>query len=327
MRSFDYVRPATIDEALSLLHGEGGKQSEALAGGTDLLPLMKGEITAPIRLVDLKRLEALPAGISEEAGEVTLGALTTLAEIEKSPMLRERYPLLGEAAALSATPQLRNMATIGGNLLQRPRCWYFRNHLISCWRKGGEECPAQAGENQFHALFGEGPCIAVHPSDLASALVALDATVRVQRPNGATTFPLADFFALPTDERRQETVLGDEALILSIALPAQRAETRSTYLKAMDRKVWSFALVGVAVVAQMDGERVDELRIVLSGVAPIPWRVEAAEAVLRGQTASAALIDRAAAVAIEDATPWQNNGYKVPLTKQLVRRALHHSLR
>jgi xanthine dehydrogenase YagS FAD-binding subunit len=323
MRTFDYVRPKSIDEALTLLQAEGDNHTEALAGGTDLLTLMKSEIATPTRLIDLKRLDALPDEITEAAGGVTLGALTTLADIEKSTLLQERYPLLSAAAGLAATPQLRNMATIGGNLLQRPRCWYFRNNLIPCWLKGGEDCPAQEGENQFHALFGDSPCVAVHPSDLASALLALDATVRTQSANGEATLPLADFYTLPTDARRQETVLTDDELILAIDLPAQRAGTRSTYLKAMDRKVWSFALVGVAVVVQMNGQTVDDLRIVLSGVAPIPWRVGAAEALLRGQRVSNGLIDQAAEAAVADAQPLQHNGYKVPLARQLVRRALH----
>lgn len=323
MRTFDYVRPTTIDEALTLLQAEGENHTEALAGGTDLLTLMKSEIATPTKLVDLKRLDALPHGIAKQEAGVTLGALTTLAEIEKSTLLQERYPLLSQAAGLAATPQLRNMATIGGNLLQRPRCWYFRNSLIPCWLKGGDGCPAKEGENQFHALFGDSPCVAVHPSDLASALLALDATVRTQSAKGEATLPLTDFFALPTDVRRQETVLTDDELILAIDLPVQLAGTRSTYLKAMDRKVWSFALVGVAVVVQMSGQRVDDLRIVFSGVAPIPWRVEAAEELLRGQTVSDELIDWAADAAVADAQPLQQNGYKVPLARQLVRRALH----
>lgn len=324
MRTFDYVRPADVPETLTLLGSPGDNRTQAIAGGTDLLTLMKAEICTPTRLVDLKRLETIPAGIEEEEAGVTLGALTSLAEIEQSTLLKERYPLLTEAAALAATPQLRNMATIGGNLLQRPRCWYFRNSQIPCWLKGGSDCPAKEGENQFHALFGESPCVAVHPSDLASALLALDATVRTQSAKGEASLPLADFYALPTDNRRQESVLTEDELLLAIELPAQLAGTRSTYLKAMDRKVWSFALVGVAVVVQMDGKMVDDLRIVLSGVAPIPWRVEVAEAVLRGKAVTPELIDEAAEAAVTNAQPLNNNGYKVPLARQLIRRALHN---
>lgn len=323
MRAFDYIRPADVDETLTLLGTPGKNHISAIAGGTDLLTLMKAEITTPTRVVDLKRLEELPSGITEEEGVVSLGALTTLAEIEQSTLLQQRYPLLAEAAALAATPQLRNMATIGGNLLQQPRCWYYRNSDVPCWLKGESDCPAKEGENQFHAIFGDSPCVAVHPSDLASALLALDATVRTRSKKGDATLPLADLFALPSDARRKAHVLTEDELILAIDLPAQFAGTRSTYHKAMDRKVWSFALVGVAVVAEMDGKTVKDLRIVLSGVAPIPWRVEAAEELLRGKQVTAELIDQVAEAAVANAQPLQNNEYKVPLARQLVRRALH----
>ncbi len=324
MKAFDYTRPTDIEETLTLLRSSNGKESRPIAGGTDLLTLMKTEISAPAQLLDLKRLDALSNQIEERESGVRLGALTTLADIEQSSLLQAHYPLLPQAAGLAATPQLRNMATIGGNLLQRPRCWYFRNSEIPCWLKGGEDCPAKEGENQFHAVFGDSPCVAVHPSDLAAALLALDATIWTQSAaNGETSRPLADFYALPTAERRRETVLADDELILSVALPAQLENRRSTYLKAMDRKVWSFALVGVAAVAEVSDGRVDDVRIVLGGVAPIPWRVEAAEALLRGETITDERLDQAAEAAVANAQPLQNNGYKVPLARQLVRRALH----
>jgi len=171
MKAFEYARAKTIDETQLLLsHRESG-DVRLLAGGTDLLTLMKARINTPIELVDIKRVDALPKSIEEKEDGVTLGALTTLAEIEQSTLLQEKYTALSQAAGLAATPQLRNMATIGGNLLQRPRCWYFRNSHVDCWLKGGEECPARDGQNQFHALFGNSPCVAVHPSDLASALL------------------------------------------------------------------------------------------------------------------------------------------------------------
>ncbi|MDQ4078580.1 MAG: FAD binding domain-containing protein, partial [Chloroflexota bacterium] len=157
MRPFEYIRPSTIEEAIELLGRKDGS-TELLAGGTDLLTLMKEDIAAPERLVDIKRLDALPSGIEEADAGVTLGALTTLTEIETDALIQERYPLLSEAASSAATPQLRNMATLGGNLLQRPRCWYFRSPLFHCWLKGGDECQAKDGQNQLHALFGGGPC-------------------------------------------------------------------------------------------------------------------------------------------------------------------------
>jgi xanthine dehydrogenase YagS FAD-binding subunit len=348
MRPFAYQSPASLDEALSLLPEEGWRGLEdgaarPLAGGTDLITLLKGGLAAPQRLLDVKRLPDLPRGIGEGPDGLTLGALTTLAEVEQSPLLQERYPALAEAAALAATPQLRNMATLGGNLLQRPRCWYYRHPHLDCWLKGGQDCPARDGQNQLHAIFhfapeapeggqkqgqsaggqAEGaPCVAVHPSDPATALHALGASVRLQGKGGQRTVPLEQFFAPPTDSRRTETVVGADELLLDVHLPALPPGTRSTYLKAMDRKVWAFALVGVAAVVRLEGRRIVQARITLGGVANVPWRATAAERLLQGAEVEDALIARAATAALEGAQPLQHNAYKVPLTTALVRRAL-----
>jgi xanthine dehydrogenase YagS FAD-binding subunit len=322
MRRFDYTSATTIDETIQLLSQDGNGSIRPLAGGTDLLTLIKADITVPIQVVDIKRLSAIPRGIHETAQGVTLGALTTLAEIEMNGLIQQRYPLLAEAAGLAATPQLRNMATIGGNLLQRPRCWYFRNANFHCWLKGGDECHAREGENQLHALIDESPCVAVHPSDLASTLVALDAHLDLRGPNGERTLAIDEFFTLPEQNHRQETALDSNELILAIHLPALPQGARSTYLKAMDRKVWAFALVGVAAILQMQGETIADARLVLSGVAPIPWRVPAAEQLLVGQRASEALFARAAEEALMDAQPLEHNGYKVALARSLIQRAL-----
>jgi xanthine dehydrogenase YagS FAD-binding subunit len=332
MRAFDYAAPTEVYEALALLGQPAGDGPDGalrplsgvqpLAGGTDLLTLIKADVAAPSRLVNVKRIAGLRGGIEETADGLVLGALTTLAEIEMSPVVRQRYPVLAEAAAVAATPQLRNMATIGGNLLQRPRCWYFRNPRIHCWLKGGEECQARDGENQFHALIDESPCVAVHPSDLAPALVALDAEVRLRGPDGERRVPLTEFFAPPVDGRRAESVIRSDELVLSVRIPPAPAGARSTYLKAMDRKIWAFALVGAAAVVRMDGRRIAHARLVLGGVAPIPWRVVGAERVLTGGEPSDDLFDRAADEALADATPLRRNAYKVPLAKALIRRAL-----
>ncbi len=322
MRSFEYESPATLDEVVALLGRDGDSAVRPLAGGTDLLTLMKADIAAPGRLVNIKRLPDLPRGVEEGEQGLSLGALTTLTEIETHPVIRERYPLLAEAAEVAATPQLRNMATLGGNLLQRPRCWYFRNPRFSCWLKGGEECQARDGENQQHALFGGAPCVAVHPSDLAPALVTLDAEVRLRGQGGERTLPIAELFALPEKERRTETVVGNDELVLSVRLPAPPAGTRSTYLKAMDRKVWAFALVAVAAAVRLDGRHVTDARLVLGGVAPIPWRVSAAERELLGAEVSDELFARAAEVALSGAEPLRHNAYKIALAKALIRQAL-----
>jgi len=335
MRPFEYTRAANVKEAV----GQQGQPSAAkpehhastaplngrrfLAGGTDLLTLMKADIVAPSLLIDIKRLEDLPRGIVQATdGGVTLGALTTLSEIEHDPAILKQYPALAEAVSQAATPQLRNMATIGGNLLQRPRCWYFRNSLFHCWLKGGTECHARDGENQHHAIFGESPCVAVHPSDAAAALMALGASVRLRGPAGERTIAIEDLLAEPTEDRRTETTLHDDELLLDIRLPPPASGTRSAYVKAMDRKVWAFALVGAATVVQMEGDRIADARIVLSGVAPIPWRARGAEQALAGQPANPEAFAGAAEAALRGAHPLEHNGYKVSLARTLIRRAL-----
>lgn len=323
MKPFGYASADSLDEALRLLEPDGQPAGavRALAGGTDLLTLMKGGVVTPRTLVDIKRA-GLPRGIESTPGGVVLGALTTLADIEASPALRGGYRVLGEAAAQAATPQLRNMATIAGNLMQRPRCWYFRHPDVRCWLKGGDECPAREGENQLHAILGGGPCHAAHPSDLAPALIALDARMRLRGPGGERAFPVAELFAPPTEERRTETRLGADELIVSLWLPGAAGRGRSRFLKAMDRRVWAFALVGVAAwVALADG-RITEARLALSGVAPVPWRALDAERVLAGAAPSPAVLERAADEAVKAASPLRLNGYKVQLARALVRRAL-----
>lgn len=332
MRPFAYQSPASLEDALALLSAEPG--TRPLAGGTDLVTLMKADLVAPARLIDVKRITGVPAGIAfaprdagtgegdDNGGGLTLGALATLVDVETSPEVRSHYAALAEAAAVAATPQLRNMATLGGNLLQRPRCWYFRNPHIDCWLKGGDDCPAAEGENQLHAIFGASPCHAVHPSDPATALHAFGATVRLAGPDGERTVPIEDFLVPPTPERRTETIIRDDELLLDIRVPAPPAGTRSTYLKAMDRKVWAFALVGAAVVVRLEGRRVAQARITLGGVANVPWRAAAAERLIQDAEPDAALIERAADAALEGAVPLSQNGYKLALTRGLVRRAL-----
>jgi xanthine dehydrogenase YagS FAD-binding subunit len=219
--------------------------------------------------------------------------------------------------------QLRNLATIGGNLLQRPRCWYFRNPHVHCWLKGGEECQAHDGENRQHALFGASRCVAVHPSDPACALLAFDAQVRIGGPQGERVVPLAELLALPEEGRRSETRLRENELILGIRMPSHPQETRSAYLKAMDRQAFSFALAGVAAVLRLSSRsKIGHARVVLSGVAPIPWRAHAAEQVLLGANVDEELFEQAAQAALQGAAALRLNGWKIPLAKALVRRAL-----
>jgi xanthine dehydrogenase YagS FAD-binding subunit len=326
VRPFAFTRPSSIDEVLALLEDPAEAKENGprpLAGGTDLLTLMKADLYAPERLIDIKRLAELDNRIleEEEPSGLTIGALTTLAQLEEDPRVRTRYPALAQAAALAATPQLRHVATIGGNLLQRPRCWYFRNPRIPCWLKGGDDCPARVGQNQLHALFDVSPCVAVHPSDPATALVALDGSVRLRGTAGVRELSVAELFASPTHERRTETIIQSDELIVSLRIPT-RPGGHSTYLKAMERKVWAFALAGVATAIELDGDRIVDARVVLGGVAPIPWRSTAAENILTGENVSDEVIARAAEAALDGAQPLAHNGYKTPLAQALVRRAL-----
>jgi xanthine dehydrogenase YagS FAD-binding subunit len=213
------------------------------------------------------------------------------------------------------------MATLGGNLLQRPRCWYFRDRHIPCWLKGGADCPAREGENQLHAVFPADPCVAVHPSDPATALVALDAAVHVRGERGERRIPAEEFFAEPTDTRRVETVLQDDELITAIYVPGVQ-EIRSSYVKAMDRKVWAFALAAAAARLGVSEGRITSARVVLGGVAITPHRARAVEQMLIRQAPTDALYERAAEAALDGARPLAHNGYKLPLVRGLVRQLL-----
>ena len=320
MKAFTYDRAANLDDALSRL-GAGVQAPVMLAGGTDLLTLMKADITSPAALIDIKRIDDLAGGITFEGQETTIGALTTLAAIERNQGIRERHSALADAAELAASPQIRNRATIGGNLLQRPRCMYYRSPHLTCWLKGGDTCYAREGENALHALFDVSPCVAVHPSDPATALIALDAEVTLRSSAGERRVAVEQLFAPPEQGRRTEHVLARDEIIQAIHLPPIQAQ--SVYLKAMDRKVWAFAVVGVAASLHMKDGVINAARLVLSGVAPVPWRTQAAEALLTGQTPSAQLFAAAAAEALSSVEPLAQNGYKIPLANSLIQRALH----
>lgn len=320
MRGFEYTPAAGLEEVVGLI-GRGDGAVRPLAGGTDLLPLLKADVVQAEHLVDLKRVPELDAGIVETADGIALGALTPLSAIETNAGLAQRYAALVEAVSLAATPQLRNMATLGGNLLQRPRCWYFRSASFPCWLKGGEVCYAREGENQLHAIFDISPCVAVHPSDPPAALLAFDALVELRRGDESRSVALADFFFPPRDDARTENVLRPGELVVSVRLP--RADgVRSTYRKAMNRKVWAFALVGVAAAVRVVDGRVEWARVVLNGVAPVPWRVEAAERELIGHALDDAAIARASEMAVAEAQPLSQNGYKLPLARGLIQQAL-----
>ena len=317
MKAFTNTNARDVQHAITLL--KQGRASAA-GGGSDLLALMKEQIISPDVLVSLKPIKGLDQMATESAG-VRLGGLMTLDGLARQPEIRRQYAVLAEAAETIATPQIRNVATLAGNVCQRPWCWYFRNGF-TCFKNGGNTCYSAAGENQFHAIFGGGPSFIVHPSDLAPALVALDASFRVAGGAGERLVPAAEFFALPAANPAVENVLADGELLVAFHLPRARPGARSTYHKVFDREAWTHAVVSAAVVLEMEKDICRSARIVLGGVAPIPWRLPNVEAMLAGQRITPALAARAGEAAVENARPLSKNAYKVPLTAAVVKRTL-----
>jgi xanthine dehydrogenase YagS FAD-binding subunit len=298
--------------------------SPVLAGGTDLVGLLKAGLRNPDTLVDVKNTD-LPSGIELTDDGMSIGALTTISDIEQNTLLREDYTLLTEAAEQTATPQLRNRATVGGNLLQEPRCWYYRMSDVQCWLKGGSECPAREGRNETHALISASPCVAVHPSDLAGCLLALDATVVLNSVQGERRLPLQEFFSFPREGRRRATGIAADELLLSVEIPKLDPTCRSTYLKAMARRTWTFALVGVAaVISQRDGA-IETASVVVNGVAPVPWLLASnatRDAPMTAKAVKAELIESFDS----DAEALSHNHYKIALTHALIEQAIDSML-
>ncbi|HEY7093893.1 MAG TPA: xanthine dehydrogenase family protein subunit M [Ktedonobacterales bacterium] len=321
MRAFEHISATSAEDARADLNAQRDGEARFIAGGTDLLTLMKAGLVAPTRLIDLKPLTHLRGIRRQPDGATSIGALTTLANIERDPGIASAFPMLMQAIRDAATPQLRAMATIGGNLLQQYRCWYYREGL-NCWLAGGDECFAREGQNQYHAIFQNGPCVAAHPSDLAPALIALDATVTIQRQSGERETLVEDLLIAPTNDRRVAHTLGQGEIITRINIPAPSPAARGVYLKAMERQAWSFALASVAARLTLEGDTVREAWIVLGGVANTPQRAREAEAALIGQPITSELAARAAALAVQGVTPLTLNGYKVRLTRELTRRAI-----
>ena len=328
MKAFTNQNARTLDEAVSLAQEalRAGQSVSFVAGGTDLLQLMKDRVVnrpgsaEPDVLVHLTTVDGLDQVSSGPEG-TTLGGMITLSALSENSVIRDRFTVLAEAAESVASPQIRNSGTLGGNVVQRPWCWYYRNGF-PCYKAGGNQCFSIVGENQLHAIFGGGPSYIVHPSDLAPALVSLDATFRVVGPAGERTLSGSDFFVLPSQDAEHENVLGDDEVLASVTLPAPRDGVRSAYHKVMDRDAWTHALVSAAVVLDMNGDVCREARIVLGGVAPIPWRVPEAEGLLAGQRVTPELARRVGAAAVAGATPLSKNGYKVPLTRGVVERTV-----
>jgi xanthine dehydrogenase YagS FAD-binding subunit len=321
MKPFAYIRATNQQAALQAIVQENAK---FLAGGTNLIDLMKDNVEQPGRLVDINRLELTQ--ILERDGGLRLGALAKNSDTANHRLVRERYPLISQAILAGASPQLRNAATNGGNLMQRTRCYYFYDVAMPCnKRQPGSGCGALEGFSRIHAIFGVSPqCIATHPSDMCVALAALDAVVRVEGPQGERNIPFADFHRLPGDTPQIDTNLKRDELITAIDLPSSSAKfsANSYYLKVRDRASYAFALVSVAAALDINNGTIREARVALGGVAHKPWRATRAEQVLNGQRADEATFRRAAEAAMQGAQGTEHNRFKIELGRRAIVRAL-----
>lgn len=319
MRAFDYVSPTSTRQAASLLNPTWG-HTEILAGGTDLLALMKEDVVTPKRLVNIKEIKEL-SGVNATSG-LRIGALTTLAEIAENDSVKQSYPALAEAFHEAASPQIRNMATIGGNLCQRPRCWYFRNGLgLLPKDENGKEL-VEAGDNRYHAILGnDGPAKFVSPSTIVPVLIAYGATVQLEGPKGQRSVSLQDFYVIPKAEGDREHKLQPNEILTQVILPPAKGQKVAHY-EIRQKAAFDWPLAVAAVSLDMDGSTVQNSRVVLGHVAPIPWISPEAAAALKGQKISEDTSKKAADAALANAKPLSQNAYKVQLARVAVKRAI-----
>jgi xanthine dehydrogenase YagS FAD-binding subunit len=320
------VASTTVAEAMSLAAGakSGTRIAVLKAGGIDLLDLLKEHLLAPDLIVSLKDVPGLDAIVAEDGGGWRIGAMVTLAQLAKHPILRERYAALSDAVSHSASPQIRNVASIGGNLLQRPRCWYFRSAQSQCRKKGGNTCFALLGQNQYHAIFANRACAIVHPSTAASALVALGAMVELTSAEGVVRrMLLENFFLSPDRDMSRENDLRSQEILTAVLLPPLPANMRTIHLRQGEKDAfdWSLAEVAVAVELNLRG-LCQRASIILGAVAPVPYRATMAEAALLGKKINPQVAATAARAALDGAAPLARNAYKLPLLETLVRRAI-----
>ncbi|MEJ2637307.1 MAG: xanthine dehydrogenase family protein subunit M [Calditrichia bacterium] len=320
MKNFTYLQPKTLKEASQQL-GSSWQTALPYAGGTDLLGLLKNETETPEKLVNLKSLPDLTSITYTPGKGLRRGALAKITAIAGHPVIREKYAVLAQAASQVGSPQLRNAGTLGGNLCQRPRCWYFRGDF-HCLRKGGDMCYAVDGENKYHCIIGGTPCFIVHPSDPAVALLALDASVTVFSGKNSRSVPLKDFFVLPEQNVERENILKPGEIVTEIQVPDVSPDTKSKYIKFKERDVWDFAVVSVAAVIRKSGNRIEAGKVAFGGVAPKPWLEETVNRGLNGFSPSEENIKTLAGEALKDATPLEHNQYKLPLAHNLLKRIL-----
>ena len=320
MNPFRFVDAMSPEHAVSLLEADPSG-ARPLAGGTDLMGEIKEGVVEPATLVSLGSLAAM-SGVEHTADGLTVGAMTTLAELERDEAIARDYPALAQAVASVATPQIRNVGTLGGNLCQRPRCWYYRSTLFDCRKKGGAICFAVNGSSKYHAILGGVDCYIVHPSDLAPVLVALGADATITGPRRTRTLPLEEFFVGPDRDIEAETVLEAGELLTRVSVPRPTSGQRSVYLKARERRTHDFALASVAASLRVSGGVVEHASLVLGVVAPTPWRASRAEDALRRAAIADVDAEAVGRLAVDGARPLRDNHFKVRLAASLVRRAV-----
>jgi xanthine dehydrogenase YagS FAD-binding subunit len=320
MREFKIAEPKTADELTALLT-EAAEPVALMAGGTDLIDELKSGVAAPAVVVDLGKVAGL-GGIAKDKGGLRIGAMTRIVELAGDAAVAAEYPSLREAAFSLATPQLRNAGTVGGNLCQRPRCWYYRDPQVVCRKKGGLNCYAYQGRNKYHAIFGGSGCFIVFPSDLAPVLISLGAQATIGSARGDKVVPLGQFYAGPDIDVARENVLAKGQFLKSVWVPAAKAGQRAAYVKLKERATWDFALVSAAVAGVVKDGAFTEIAVVMGGVAPVPWRLRKAEEALKGQAVSKAVIRQAADEALKDAAPLRENSYKADLVRVALERAV-----
>jgi len=323
MRAFEYVFPKDINRVPKIL-AEVGDKALLYAGGTDALVRMKERVHEPSVVINLKKIKEL-AEIKEDRKGLHIGAGAILADLLKNRKLT-LYPGLVEAISSVGTIQLRNMGTLGGNLCQKPRCWYYRSHRFDCLRKGGDFCFAIFGDNKYHCIIGGDPCYIVHPSDIAPMLIALGAKIEILGPTGKDLIDVEDFYLLPQENPYEETILTKDQVVTKVLIPRSAKELKSHYVKFRERESFDFAMVSVAVAGKVEGESVSDFRIVYGGVAPKPWRALKAENALNGKTMTPAAIAQAADMEFAVAEPLTQNEYKVVLARNLLVRAIRELL-
>ncbi|HUQ89179.1 MAG TPA: FAD binding domain-containing protein [Vicinamibacterales bacterium] len=317
MKAFTYVNAANEKEAVAALASAQRGRMLPMAGGMDLLGLMKDYIVSPDRVVSIKGLDQTIA--TSDAG-LRIGAAVKIVDLVEHAGARKLYPALATAAEGVGTPQIRNMGTVGGNIMQRPRCWYFRNEEFNCLKKGGSRCFAVEGENQFHAIFGDGPCHIVHPSSLAVPMIAYGGKFRVAGPNGAREIDAGEFFQMPNANLYGENVLQPNEIITHVILPPPGQRSAAYEVRFKQSHDWPLAAASVNLV--MAGSVVKSARIVMGAVAPVPWRVPAAERVLAGKAITEAIAIEAANAAVAGARPMTGNNYKIQIARTAIRRAI-----